>query len=328
MVPSTNNFYGIREIEELEDSIKESGLLHNLVVRKLNDKYEILSGERRYHALKKLGYKKVPCQVKELNDLDSELLLIQANSKQRELTPTEKMEAIKRLKIIYDKKRKNGEEIPSGKTRDLIGKDIGMSGVQVGRHMKINNNLIDGLKDMLDKKTISFKQALDLSNLDNEEQTNLYDQIKYIDPNEKEEINILISGIKQPIENEEDKELIPINRQEVSKTNESSNNRINAIEELNEFKLKKIKELLEKDKKPKLVLNGQVYGILETKSVLLEDNTFTILLEDGHMKVKLDFYYARKVPYINYIDERLTPDNAWMINSDVYIWFSNEREGY
>lgn len=92
LVPSQNNFYGIREIEELAESINENGLMHNLVVRKKDDgTYEIISGERRYRALKSLGYEKIPCQVKEnLSDLDAELMLIQANAEQRELTPSEK----------------------------------------------------------------------------------------------------------------------------------------------------------------------------------------------------------------------------------------------
>lgn len=73
--------------------------MHNLVVRKREDgNFEILTCERRYSALKMLGYKKVHCQVKELTNLDAELLLIQANAKQRELTYTEKMEGINRLK--------------------------------------------------------------------------------------------------------------------------------------------------------------------------------------------------------------------------------------
>jgi len=86
LVPSQRNFYGIREIEELAASIKENGLMHNLVVRKISDnpiKYEILSGERRYRAAKSLGYEKLPCQVKEISDLDAELILIQANAEQR-----------------------------------------------------------------------------------------------------------------------------------------------------------------------------------------------------------------------------------------------------
>lgn len=122
LVPSSQNFYGIREVDELAQSIKESGLMHNLVVRKLDDgKFEILSGERRYHALKQLEYKKVPCQVKEISELDGEILLIQANSKQRELSHLEKMKGVERLRELYKAKRANGEEIPKGKTRDLIG---------------------------------------------------------------------------------------------------------------------------------------------------------------------------------------------------------------
>ena len=116
LVPSTNNFYGIREIEDLAASIKENGLIHNLVARKKDDgTYEIISGERRYHAAKSLGYKTLPCQVKEISDLDAEIMLIQANVEQRELLPSEKMEGIKRLKAIYERKKANGEELPKGK---------------------------------------------------------------------------------------------------------------------------------------------------------------------------------------------------------------------
>ncbi|WP_300382450.1 ParB N-terminal domain-containing protein, partial [Clostridium sp.] len=210
LIPSTNNFYGIREIEELSDSIKENGLMHNLVVRRLdNDNYEILSGERRYSALKLLNYKKVPCQVKDINELDGEILLIQANSKQRELTHIEKMKGIERLKELYKLKKANGEEIPKGKTRDLIGKDIGLSGVQVGRYMKVSEKLIEPLKDKLEEGKITLTQADTLSSLKDIEQKAILDQI---DSNSTKitnaEIDILVEGIKQPVENPHDRELL------------------------------------------------------------------------------------------------------------------------
>ncbi|KIL06613.1 ParB protein [Clostridium botulinum] len=209
LVPSKNNFYGIREIEELTESIKENGLMHNLVVRDIgNGKYEIISGERRYTALKKLGYEKVPCQIREINDLDSELMLIHANLEQRELTPTEKMEGIKRLENIYKQKRKNGEKL-DGKTRDLIGKDLGLSGVQVGRYQKVDKDLIPELKDKLDKEDITLTQAHTLSSLTKEEQKVIHDEIKDLNTKDhKLEVDILVQGIKQPVERKEDKELL------------------------------------------------------------------------------------------------------------------------
>ncbi|MBN1042537.1 ParB/RepB/Spo0J family partition protein [Clostridium botulinum] len=209
LVPSKNNFYGIRDIEELAASIKENGLMHNLVVRDIgNGTYEIISGERRCTALKKLGYEKVPCQIRDINDLDAELMLIHANLEQRELTPTEKMDGIKRLENIYKQKRKNGEKL-EGKTRDLIGKDLGLSGVQVGRYKKVDKDLIPELKDKLDKEDITLTQAHTLSSLTKEEQQIIHDEIKDLNTKEhKLEVDILVQGIKQPIERKEDKELL------------------------------------------------------------------------------------------------------------------------
>lgn len=99
------NFYEIVNVDELAEDIKMNGLNHNLVVRKLeNGTYELISGERRYTALSKLVqdgneiFALVPCKVIEANDIDSEIILIQANAQTRELTDLEKLEQVKRLK--------------------------------------------------------------------------------------------------------------------------------------------------------------------------------------------------------------------------------------
>ncbi|MGG7187608.1 ParB/RepB/Spo0J family partition protein, partial [Clostridium butyricum] len=191
LVPSENNFYGIREIEELAESIKEYGLMHNVVVRKRNDgKYEILSGERRFRALREIDYKKVPCRIvkDDVTELDAEVMLIQANMQQRELNLQEKMQGIKRLQEIYTEKRKSGEKL-QGKTRDLIGKHLGISGVQVGRYQKIDKDLIEPLKEKLNSEDITVTQAHTLSSLTEEEQEIINDEIKDLNCKEhKEEV--------------------------------------------------------------------------------------------------------------------------------------------
>jgi ParB family chromosome partitioning protein len=205
LIPCARNLYGIRDIDELAEDIKENGLYHNLVVRPVgNDMYEILSGERRYKALEKLGYKKIPCQVREdleSKDLDAEILLIQANAKARELTHVEKMHQIKRLEELYKEKRGSGEKL-QGKTRDIIGKDVGLSGAQVGRYQKIEKNLIGGLVELLDKDKITLTQADILASLDNTEQAIMYDQIKNLG---KEETKVIVEGIKQSVDLPKDK---------------------------------------------------------------------------------------------------------------------------
>lgn len=209
LIPSKDNFYGIREIEELAELIKQTGLLHNLVVRKLDSgMYEILSGERRFRALKLLNYSKVPCQViNNLNDLDSELLLIIANSSARELTSEEKFKQINRLDEIYKLKKKNGEKLPKGKTRDIIGKDLGISGSQVAKYQAVNNKLTEKAKEQLAKNNINFEQAKILSKLSPEEQDAKIEEVKDKEP---EEVDILIKGIEQHIDSIESTEEVEI----------------------------------------------------------------------------------------------------------------------
>jgi ParB family chromosome partitioning protein len=56
--------FNTEEIQGLADSIKAQGLLQPIVVRKSGSSYEIISGERRFRAMKLLAYDKMPCIVK------------------------------------------------------------------------------------------------------------------------------------------------------------------------------------------------------------------------------------------------------------------------
>lgn len=162
---SKKNFYEIVNVDELAEDIKMNGLNHNLVVRKLdNGKYELISGERRYTALTQLVeqgneiFALVPCKVIEANDIDSEIILIQANAQTRELTEIEKLEQVKRLTELYKTKKKNGEKVP-GKIREIIANDLKLSPTQVGRYERINKNLIPELKEILENGNLTIANA-------------------------------------------------------------------------------------------------------------------------------------------------------------------------
>lgn len=170
------NFYEIVNVDELAEDIKMNGLNHNLVVRKLdNGKYELISGERRYTALTQLVeqgneiFALVPCKVIEANDIDSEIILIQANAQTRELTEIEKLEQVKRLTELYKTKKKNGEKIP-GKIRDKIADDLKLSPTQVGRYERINKNLIPELKEILENGNLTIANASEFSSLSEDNQ--------------------------------------------------------------------------------------------------------------------------------------------------------------
>lgn len=345
LVPSSSNFYGIREIEELAESIKENGLMHNLVTRKKDDgTYEIISGERRYRALKSLGYEKIPCQVKEnLSDLDAELMLIQANAEQRELTPSEKMEGIKRLETIYKQKRNNGEKL-QGKTRDLIGKDLGLSGVQVGRYKKVDKDLIPELKEKLDKEEITLTQAHTLSSLTKDEQEIIHEEIKDLNAKEsKEEIETLVNGIKQPIESNLDKELLDemylnknANDKEEEKKQSLSEKYLTKVKknEINiesfQYRLDCLKELASGYSKAQLLIDDFQHTVrLNIKEFSINYRTLEFYLEGQPNICKVYFQDSdpnqfRRVNEIYYGKVKIKTNAAFKITFDTYLLFGND----
>ena len=172
---SEKNFYEIIDIDDLAEDIKINGLNHNLVVRPCNDgTYEFISGERRFTALSKLvleGHKQfinIPCKVVELNDIDAEIVLIQANAQTRELSESEKLKQVNRLQELYKTKKANGE--PVGRIREAIAKDLNLSTTQVGRYERINNSLIPELKELLEQGNLSTSNASEFSSLSEESQ--------------------------------------------------------------------------------------------------------------------------------------------------------------
>jgi len=76
-------------IEELSQSIKTVGLLQPLVVRNRNDSFEIVAGNRRYHACRKLGWRKISCHIVELDDKTAYEVSMIENLQRYTLSPLE-----------------------------------------------------------------------------------------------------------------------------------------------------------------------------------------------------------------------------------------------
>ena len=191
---NNKNFYPIIDIETLAEDISINGLNHNLVIRPIEDGfYEIISGERRYSALKSLvdkgdnKYSKVPCKIVNLNDVDSEITLIQANAQTRELSDADKLKQIERLTELY--KEKNGEKVTN--IRKLVSKDIGLSEGQVAKYSTVSNNLIPELRTILDEGNLSISNATEFSSLSEENQKIILDIInKRVDISRNEAVEI------------------------------------------------------------------------------------------------------------------------------------------
>ncbi len=109
------------EIDELASSIEANGLIQPIVVRKKKeDLYEIISGERRYRALKKLDVKKVPVIIKQIKSEEQMLVMAMIENLQREnLNPIEESMGFKKLRDDYDLVQKDIAKIV-GKSRTYI----------------------------------------------------------------------------------------------------------------------------------------------------------------------------------------------------------------
>ena len=93
--PRTN--FKEEELEELAESIKKNGLLQPILVRKVGQGYEIIAGERRWQACKRLGLKTVPIRVKDVDDDETIALALIENIQRSDLNPIEEAYGYRRM---------------------------------------------------------------------------------------------------------------------------------------------------------------------------------------------------------------------------------------
>lgn len=100
MISSKNQprkIFDTTALDTLCESIKNYGIIQPLIVRKINDKYEIVSGERRYRAAQKNGMLTVPALVGEFNDIECMEISLVENIQNKSLNPLEEGKAYKKI---------------------------------------------------------------------------------------------------------------------------------------------------------------------------------------------------------------------------------------
>ena len=85
------------KLQELAESIKEKGILEPLIVRRTEQGYELIVGERRWRAAQKAGLKEVPVLVKETERREALEISLIENMQREDLNPIEEAEAFKHL---------------------------------------------------------------------------------------------------------------------------------------------------------------------------------------------------------------------------------------
>jgi ParB family chromosome partitioning protein len=90
-------YFNDAHLEELENSIREHGVIQPIIVQKGLKSYELIVGERRWRASKKVGLKKIPAVVREATDTESLELALIENLNRQDLNPIEEADGYARL---------------------------------------------------------------------------------------------------------------------------------------------------------------------------------------------------------------------------------------
>lgn len=91
------SYYNEDKLDELASSIREKGFIQPIVVRSSQNGYEVVAGERRLKAARKLGLARVPVIVRDVSDKEAMILALVENVQREELNAIEKAETYRRL---------------------------------------------------------------------------------------------------------------------------------------------------------------------------------------------------------------------------------------
>lgn len=170
------------KMQEMAESIKKYGVMTPAIVRPLETGgYELISGNRRKYAAELAGLETLPAIVRDLDDDAAIILMVDANLQREEILPSERAFAYK-LKLEAMKRQGTRTDLTSrpmvGKleTAEIIGNEIGESGRQIQRYIRLTE-LTPALLEMVDEKLMSFRPAVEVSYLTKEEQEQLVESI-------------------------------------------------------------------------------------------------------------------------------------------------------
>ncbi len=140
-------------IRELADSIKVSGVLQPILVRKAADGYEVVAGERRLRAARVAGLTEIPAIIREVSERDMIEMALVENIQREDLNPIEEAKAYLQLSEH------------SGLTHDQISERVGKQRVSVTNTLRLLT-LPAEIQDMVSRETLTAGHARALLGLE------------------------------------------------------------------------------------------------------------------------------------------------------------------
>ena len=161
---------------ETVESVKEYGVLVPIIARPLADGgYEIVSGHRRKRACELAGMNEIPAIVRDLDDDEAVIIMVDSNLQRENILPSERAKAYQ-MKLEAIKHQGERRDLTSDQVGqklrvavERVAENAGESKSQVQRFIRLNN-LEPPLIDKVDAGKLAFTPAVELSYLKPEEQ--------------------------------------------------------------------------------------------------------------------------------------------------------------
>jgi ParB family chromosome partitioning protein len=152
-------------IDELMQTIRTHGIIQPIVVRIRNNKFELIAGERRLRAVRKLGLETIPAIIREFNDSQAASIALIENLQREGLTAIEEAAAYQQLIEMHDL------------TQESLAQRLGKSQSTIANKIRLLH-LSEPVKTALLERKITERHARALLSLDQEElQTKVLEEI-------------------------------------------------------------------------------------------------------------------------------------------------------
>ncbi len=135
------------DLSELIASVTEKGIIEPLVVRQQGNRYQIVAGERRYHAAVQAGLRELPVVIRDLDDAEVLEIALIENLQRKDLTAFEEAEALQSLAQ------------QCGYTHEDLARKLGKSRTSVTESLSLNN-IPDEVRKLCRLADISSKSLL------------------------------------------------------------------------------------------------------------------------------------------------------------------------
>lgn len=172
------------DIKELMASIKEKGILEPILVRPMKNRYEIIAGERRFIASKKVGFKEIPCIEMDVEDNEAMEISLVENLQRKNLDVFEEADGLSALSEIYGY---NHHQIAEklGKARSTVTEILSLSRIPenirsfcMANNIMSRSTLIEISKQKTDNDMLSLAKQIHERELRREDTRDLSKQIK------------------------------------------------------------------------------------------------------------------------------------------------------